>query len=110
MQSPKLYALYKIVQPAEYNIEASVCAIGRSSMCEVIVQLKSISRLHARIERDGPVYVLYDTNSVNGTFVNGCRIHGSHVLKNQDLIGLSADTALLRFENPNSMAQLVTLR
>jgi hypothetical protein len=50
-------------------------------------------------ERNGSSFVLYDTNSTSGTFVNGYRIHEAHLLKNRDLSGLSAATAVLRFED-----------
>lgn len=102
LPAPKLFALYKNVQPTEYTLEASVCSIGRSETCQVVVPLKFVSRLHAKIERDGPGYVLYDANSANGTFVNGRQIREPYRLVNQDLIGLSADSAMLRFEDPDS--------
>ena len=109
MRLPKLIALYGYVQPTEYTIETDVCTIGRSQMCQIVVPLKIVSRLHAKIEREGPRYVLYDTNSANGTFVNRRQICEPHWLIDQDLIGLSADTSLLRFEDPDSTLQL-TLR
>ncbi len=109
MRLPKLIALYGYVQPTEYTIETDVCTIGRSQMCQIVVPLKIVSRLHAKIEREGPRYMLYDTNSANGTFVNRRQIREPHWLIDQDLIGLSADTSLLRFEDPDSTLQL-TLR
>jgi DNA-binding response OmpR family regulator len=109
MRLPKLDALYGYVQPSEYTIETDVCMIGRSKMCQVVVPLKVVSRLHAKIEREGSRYVLHDSNSVNGTFVNGHPIHEPCWLKDQDLIGLGAHTALLRFEDPDPTLQL-TLR
>jgi DNA-binding response OmpR family regulator len=105
--APKLSALYKNVQPTEYTLETGICLIGRSETCQVVVPLKFVSRLHARIERDGPGYVLRDANSVNGTFVNGRQIHEPYRLVNQDLIGLCAESALLRFEDPDSTLQVI---
>jgi hypothetical protein len=96
--APKLFALYRDIRPLVYAIESDICTIGRSTACHIVVPLNTISRLHAKIERDGPHYMLYDTNSANGTFVNGHQIHEPHLLKDKDLIGLSAATALLRFE------------
>jgi hypothetical protein len=102
MKPPRILAQCEGIQPAKYTIETDVCTIGRSSMCQIVIPYKTISRLHAKIEQDGSRYVLFDTNSANGTFVNGCRIREAHLLQNQDLVGLSTASALLRFEDPDS--------
>jgi hypothetical protein len=102
-----LFALHKDIQPVEFMIESDVCTIGRSDMCHIVVPFNTVSRLHAKIEREGPRYMLYDTNSANGTFVNGRHICGLHLLEDKDLIGLSATTALLRFEDPDSTVHLL---
>jgi pSer/pThr/pTyr-binding forkhead associated (FHA) protein len=107
--SPKLFALYGHIQPAEYTIETDICTMGRSETCQIVVPLKIVSRLHAKIERESLHYILYDSNSGNGTFVNGRQIREPHWLADQDLIGLGADTPLLRFEDLDSTLQL-TLR
>jgi DNA-binding response OmpR family regulator len=93
-----LIALHEDVQPAEYVLAAGPCSLGRSPLCQVVVHhRKAISRLHARIETEGPRYVLHDHNSANGTFVNGARIAEPYLLKDRDRIGLGTPTALLRF-------------
>ena len=109
IQHPKLVALHKDVQPVQYTVEADVCIIGRSAMCHVVVFQNTVSRLHAKIERDGPRYVLTDASSANGTFVNGNRIREPHLLEDQDLLGLSAAMPLLRFEDPDSTVRVVPL-
>jgi hypothetical protein len=85
------------IKPAKFHLVNDVTAIGRSSQCDIVVDLKSVSRLHAKIERDGLRYLLYDTHSANGTFVNGRRLHEPHVLQNEDQIGLSKPAPLLLF-------------
>lgn len=86
-----------IVQPTKCYLMNDVSTIGRSSQCNILVQSKAVSRLHAKIERDGPRYLLYDTHSANGTFVNGHRLRGPHVLQDEDQIGLSKPAPLLLF-------------
>ena len=44
-----------LVQPLEFILEADICTIGRAATCQIIVQQNLVSRLHARIERDGPL-------------------------------------------------------
>lgn len=102
MSFPKLVALFKSIEPDEYVVETDVCTIGRSLTCTINVPAGSVSRCHARIERHGAHYLLCDANSSNGTFVNGRRIQEPHLLRDQDLIGLSADAPVLRFEDPDS--------
>jgi class 3 adenylate cyclase len=48
--------------------EKSVMVLGRENTCDVVIQEKTASRRHARIERRGAQYVLVD-ESTNGTYV-----------------------------------------
>lgn len=86
-----------IVQPAKIYLMNDVCTIGRSPQCDIVVDSKIVSRLHARVERNGPRYLLYDNHSANGTFVNGRRIREPYALQDEDQIGLSKPAPLLFF-------------
>jgi hypothetical protein len=101
LQFAHLVALHEEIQPAECILEADVYTLGRSPLCQIVVQRSIVSRLHAKIERDGPRYLLVDAGSANGTFVNGQRLHAPHVLSDRELIGLGAATGLLRFLDPD---------
>ena len=46
------------------------CIIGRSSKCDVQLDQESVSRNHARINRQRATYVIRDLGSTNGTYVN----------------------------------------
>jgi pSer/pThr/pTyr-binding forkhead associated (FHA) protein len=84
-QLAKLIALREDIKPVEKIIESDVCTIGRSPTCQVVIPDKIVSRLHARIELDeGRRYILHDTNSANGTFINGQRIRDPHLLRDGD--------------------------
>lgn len=101
----KVFSLGENTQPAEFVLEADVCTIGRSVTCDIIItRRQTVSRLHAKIEREGPRYVLHDANSANGTFVNGRRINEPHLLGDDDTIGLGTPTPLLRFSDPDPTA------
>jgi DNA-binding response OmpR family regulator len=97
----ELLGLHADVQPQTYWLESEICTIGRFHTCQIVVLQSLVSRLHARIERSGPRYILYDTNSANGTFVNGSRIHEPYLLQDDDLIGLGSPAELLRFLDPD---------
>ena len=94
------------VLPTEYCLETDVCTIGRWPTCQIVVHQSIVSRLHARIERAGPHYVLSDAGSVNGTFVNGQQIHEPHLLQRDDLIGLGSPKPLFRFYDPDPTLSL----
>lgn len=59
--------------------------VGRSQECELWLNDDGVSRKHAVLRREGPAYVIEDTQSANGTFVGGQRIE-SVVLRDGDLI------------------------
>src|SRR6187402_1354541 len=49
-------------------------SLGRSGEADVALDASGVSRMHAIVSRQGPVYAIADANSTNGTFVNGERI------------------------------------
>ena len=49
--------------------------IGKlKSKADILLEEEGISRVHARIQKEGEEYYLYDMNSTNGTFINGRRL------------------------------------
>ena len=50
----------------------------------------AVSRLHAVVKPYGEDWSLLDVGSVNGTYVNGERMHGQHTLQEGDVITLGA--------------------
>ncbi|MCR5725029.1 MAG: FHA domain-containing protein [Treponema sp.] len=48
--------------------------IGRSPDCDIVIDNKLASRNHALIQKIRDEYFLKDTNSTNGTFLNGKRV------------------------------------
>ncbi len=97
----RLVALTDEVAPGELLLSGAEHTLGRSSLCDVVVRRQTVSRLHARIVREGPRHVLHDAGSANGTFVNGQQLAGPHLLSNRDTIGLGAAVELLRFIDPD---------
>lgn len=60
--------------------------LGRDSSCDIILDHSGVSRFHARISQD-PFgrWIIEDTGSHNGVFINGHRIHAQAVLPNQKI-------------------------
>jgi transcriptional regulator of acetoin/glycerol metabolism len=82
--------------------------IGRGEDCHLRLEHASVSRHHAEIQRQGPIYVLHDAGSTNGTWLNGERaehnaLSAGDVLRFGECLGIVAkvdrDTPLLRFES-----------
>jgi diguanylate cyclase (GGDEF)-like protein len=69
--------------------------IGRSQDCELWLGDDGVSRKHARIFQDGSAYVVEDTESANGTFVQGQRIT-RQPLRDGDVIQFGS-TAVFRY-------------
>jgi hypothetical protein len=68
-------------------IEGAVVQIGRAPACDIVLDDRNVSRRHAEIRRRGPVVVLIDLDSTNGTIVNGRRVR-EHPLADGDRITL----------------------
>jgi pSer/pThr/pTyr-binding forkhead associated (FHA) protein len=63
-------------------------SIGRAEDNTVRLTERNISRRHARLRRDSSSWLLEDTRSYNGSFVNGARVNSSHRLQHADLLQL----------------------
>lgn len=98
-QFARLISVHEDVLTHEHELRERVCQIGRSSTCHVLInpEVKTVSRIHAEIRRVGLRYMLHDTGSANGTFVNLQRVVEPYVLKHQDRIGLGGMTPLFEF-------------
>ncbi len=71
--------------------------IGREVTNDVVINEAEVSRKHARLVMQAGGYLLEDLGSTNGTFVNGQRLMGPHVLRPGELVMLG-ETVSLAFE------------
>lgn len=56
-------------------LEDDMYVIGQlKSQADIVLNHPSVSRVHAKIQREGSAYYLIDLNSTNGTFLNGRRL------------------------------------
>lgn len=63
--------------------------IGRSAPCDVIIDSRLVSKVHARVRRASDHLVIDDLKSQNGTLVNGKRVQTSQALRDGDLISIA---------------------
>lgn len=69
-----------------YLGEKTLLQIGRDPTNDVVLNVPTVSRYHAQIERIGQRYRVRDLRSSNGTFVNDQRVEGDVWLKPDDTI------------------------
>jgi pSer/pThr/pTyr-binding forkhead associated (FHA) protein len=77
--------LVSLTDGREYAITGPSLLLGREAGCDVVITSKNVSRRHAEIMASPKGYVLVDS-STNGTFVNGQRVEGQHLLARGDVI------------------------
>jgi pSer/pThr/pTyr-binding forkhead associated (FHA) protein len=81
-------------------LDRPVTTVGRSSMNDIPVSDKILSRQHARIVKDGDGgLTVEDLGSRNGTFVNGEKVVGRLPLRSGDRITLGSVTLKVESES-----------
>lgn len=89
-----------------FRTESEEIVIGRDNEeAGLSLSDRSASRRHARIVRQGRVFIIEDLGSGNGTLVNAERIEGSHSLFQGDLIMIGKNTMRFHVE-PDRMSDL----
>ena len=78
-----------------FLLEGDVLTIGREASNPIAINDAEISRKHSQLVLQGGKYVLTDLGSTNGTFVNGQRLTGQHVLQPGEVISLGEQISLL---------------
>ncbi|MDQ2977817.1 MAG: FHA domain-containing protein, partial [Acidobacteriota bacterium] len=98
-----MFYLYLTVpgMPAQkFLLDRTVTTIGRSSMNDLPIPDKMLSRQHARIVRDGNgSLAIEDMGSRNGTFVNGEKLTALLPLKSGDRITVGGVTLKVESES-----------
>ena len=74
-------------------------SIGRTESCYVAIPDQRVSRLHAKVVRDGERLLLVNCSRTNQSFVNGAPVPDRAPLRDGDQIQL-ADRVVLRLEAP----------
>jgi hypothetical protein len=95
----------KLVEQASgqaYPLGFEVLTIGRHPDNTAVVPEPQASRHHAEIAMHGGRWVIQDLGSANGTYVNGEKIAGPHVLKDGDQVGIGRTLFRLEISVPIS--------
>jgi pSer/pThr/pTyr-binding forkhead associated (FHA) protein len=78
-----------------FPMEGDVLTIGREAGNQIVINDAEVSRKHTQFVLQGGKYVVTDLGSTNGTFVNGQRVTGQHVLQPGEVISLGEQITLL---------------
>lgn len=71
-----------------YPLEAEEISIGRGEENEIVLNIAEVSRTHAILTKAEEGYMIKDTGSTNGTFVDKKKVGGKYLLKPGDTIML----------------------
>ena len=77
-----------------YELQQDEIYLGRDANNDVVINDAEVSRKHARLILRSGGYVLEDIGSTNGTFVNGERLMGPHMLRPGETITLGENVSL----------------
>jgi two-component system, cell cycle response regulator len=70
----------------KFTLEGGALLIGRGADCDIVVDMDSVSRRHAQIERRGAVVLISDQGSTNGTYVNELQVAAERALCDGDQV------------------------
>jgi predicted component of type VI protein secretion system len=96
-----IQVFYRDLLKDEVELLSDVTTIGRNSDSDIKIDNAGVSAHHAKIIREGDDFIIEDTESRNGTFVNGKRI-SRHLLSDGDEVVISKH--ILKLTNSQSQA------
>jgi pSer/pThr/pTyr-binding forkhead associated (FHA) protein len=76
-------------QQTSLELARTEYTIGRAEGCSICLTERNVSRSHCMLRWTGHAWTLGDTNSYNGTYVNGERVVDSVTLRGGDIIQLA---------------------
>ena len=99
--APQSYMLIMRTGPnpgKSFELTKNELYIGRDINNDIVINDSEVSRKHSRLILQAGGYVLEDLGSTNGTFVNGQRLMGPHVLRPGEMV-MFGENVSLAFES-----------
>lgn len=90
----------------QIKVSDDVAVIGRDNSCQVQFDesCSTVSRQHAKIERDGNRYKIVALSQTNSTYVNGTPVKGERYLNNGDELKFSSQGPCVIFKSEDPRA------
>ena len=101
---PRLIAISGPVEGMTFPLTQAEISIGRESSNGICVNDHSISRRHCLIKKEGESFRIIDSESYNGTFVNGLPV-GEQSLNHGDQIAVGSVLFLFLIDETGATAQ-----
>lgn len=80
---------------AVFPLQKNEIYIGRDPSNDLVIGDAEVSRKHARLIWQSGGYILEDLGSTNGTYLNGQRLLGPHVMRPGEVIQLGENVSLV---------------
>jgi pSer/pThr/pTyr-binding forkhead associated (FHA) protein len=87
----KVLLKFKEAVIREIPLDQDVITIGRKADNDIVIDNQAVSGYHARIKKEGNNLFVEDTNSLNGTYVNGQKVSKGE-LHNGDVVLIGVHT------------------
>lgn len=84
------------VMDKEYAVVYWETSIGRSNSCDIVLNFNTVSRFHAVLTKQKKGWVITDTISHSGTYINGEKITEPSIIKSGDILTFGAASLLFR--------------
>ena len=78
-----------------FPLDGDVVTIGREAENNIVINDAEVSRKHTQFVFQGGKFIVTDMGSTNGTFINGQRLTGQHILTPGEIISLGEQINLL---------------
>jgi pSer/pThr/pTyr-binding forkhead associated (FHA) protein len=79
----------------QWILNHSPITLGRAPESDIQLDVRWVSRTHARIRMEGHQYLIEDVGSKNGVFVNGQRVTGPRPLEDGDRVQIAPGVELI---------------
>ncbi|MGB1287620.1 MAG: FHA domain-containing protein [Aggregatilineales bacterium] len=96
-------------EPEVYRLESDNIVLGRNLDNDIVLQEPEVSRHHITLslQMDSEGYILQDMETLNGTLVNGNRLHYTAHLKNNDNIKIGTMVEMWYTSDPQYIEELL---
>lgn len=90
---PRLHKLAQLVDQNNgsiIDIDRWETSIGKSKSNDIVLPIPNVSRFHAVISKKQKEWIITDTFSKTGVFVNGEKVDGKRTIEDQDIITIGS--------------------